>query len=68
MHPDAEMLDAVRRVGKLSPLARRVNAARIREDERLSDIMKEFILLALEHPERVERILMKHISAEGHAA
>jgi len=57
MNPDMEILDVVRRVGKLSPLTRRLNAAKIRDDKTLSDAMRRFVLLALEHPERVEAIL-----------
>lgn len=63
MNANAEMLDAVRGVKKLSPLIRRLNAAKVRDDKSLSEAMKSFVLLALEHPERVERILLEEQTA-----
>lgn len=63
MSANAEMLDAVRGVKKLSPLIRRLNAAKVRDDKSLSEAMKSFVLLALEHPERVERILLEEQTA-----
>lgn len=57
MSANAEILDAVREVKKLSPLIRRLNAAKVETSETLSEAMRRFILLALEHPERVEAIL-----------
>lgn len=57
MSANAELLDAVREVKKLSPLIRRLNAAKVETSETLSEAMRRFILLTLEYPERVEAIL-----------
>lgn len=57
MNANVELLGAVRRVKKLSPLTRRLIAAKVRDDKNLSEAMRKIVLLSMEYPDRVERIL-----------